>query len=184
MSLKIRLSRAGSKKRPYYHIVLADSRSPRDGKYIERLGSYNPMLPKDSSDRTNINEERIKHWLSMGAKPTDRVARFLGKANIIETPKFREQPKKSRPKQKTLDRIAEQEEKAQAAAEAQATAETDNQPEDKSVTDDADTDSKIDSETISSDNEEKSSEEDNSENEKTTKPSDDASDSEANSEKG
>tara|TARA_Y100001934_G_C12303961_1_gene751431 strand:+ start:1125 stop:1640 length:516 start_codon:yes stop_codon:yes gene_type:complete len=118
MALKIRLSRAGAKKRPYYHIVLADSRSPRDGRYIERLGNYNPMLPKDSGDRVNLKEERIKHWLDQGAQPSDRVARFLGKANIIEMPQHRDQPKKSKPKQKTLDRIAEREEKLKAAKEA------------------------------------------------------------------
>ena len=118
MALKIRLSRAGAKKRPYYRIVLADSRSPRDGKYIERLGSYNPMLEKNSVDRVKLNEERIKYWLSEGAKPTDRIARFLGKANLIDTPQIPEQTKKSLPKQKTLDRIAERDEKAKAAAEA------------------------------------------------------------------
>jgi small subunit ribosomal protein S16 len=118
MALKIRLSRAGAKKRPYYRIVLADSRSPRDGRYIERLGSYDPMLPKNSDDRVKIDEERVKHWLSKGAKPTDRVARFLANAKIIDTPQIPEQTKKSQPKQKTLDRIAEREEKAKAAAEA------------------------------------------------------------------
>ena len=91
MALKIRLSRAGAKKRPYYRIVLADSRSPRDGRYIERLGSYDPMLPKNSDDRVKIDEERVKHWLSKGAKPTDRVARFLANAKIIDTPQIPEQ---------------------------------------------------------------------------------------------
>ena len=118
MALKIRLSRAGAKKRPYYRIVLADSRSPRNGRYIERLGSYDPMLTKNSADRVKIDEERVKHWLSKGAKPTDRVARFLANAKIIDAPQIPEQTKKSQPKQKTLDRIAEREEKAKAAAEA------------------------------------------------------------------
>lgn len=123
MALKIRLSRAGAKKRPYYRIVLADSRSPRDGRYIERLGSYDPMLPKDSEDRVKLDEERIRHWLGEGAQPTERVAKFLGRASIAPMPEIREQPKKSKPKQKTLDRLAEQEEKAKAAAEATAQAE-------------------------------------------------------------
>ena len=118
MSLKIRLSRAGAKKRPYYRVVLADARSPRDGRYLERLGSYNPMLPKDSDQRVQLNEDRIRYWLGQGAQPTDRVAKFLGHAKIRPMPEIREQTKKSQPKQKTLDRLAEQEEKAKAAAEA------------------------------------------------------------------
>ncbi len=80
MSLKIRLARAGAKKRPYYHIVVADSRSPRDGRFIEKLGSYNPMLPADHAERIRLQNERITHWLSEGALPTDRVAKFLGHA--------------------------------------------------------------------------------------------------------
>ena len=82
MSVKIRLSRGGAKKRPYYHIVIADSRRARDGKFIERVGSYNPMLPKDNPDRVKLNEERIKHWLGVGAQPSDRVHRFLGAAGL------------------------------------------------------------------------------------------------------
>ena len=106
MSLKIRLSRAGAKKRPYYHIVVADSRNPRDGRFIEKVGSYNPMLPSDHADRINLNDERIKHWLSNGAQATDRVARFLGNAGLAPKPEYREQPKKSAPKKRAQERAA------------------------------------------------------------------------------
>ena len=98
MSLRIRLSRGGAKKRPYYRIVIADSRMPRDGRFIERVGSYDPMVPRDHPERIKLNEERIRHWLSQGALPSDRVARFLGQANIIEVPTVPEQSKKSKPK--------------------------------------------------------------------------------------
>jgi small subunit ribosomal protein S16 len=88
MSLKIRLMRVGAKKQPHYRIVVADSRSPRDGRFIERVGTYHPMLPRDDAKRIEFNEERVRHWMSKGARPTDRVARFLGKASIIPAPKF------------------------------------------------------------------------------------------------
>ena len=104
MGLKIRLARAGAKKRPYYHIVVADSRSPRDGRFIEKLGSYNPMLPAEHEDRVRLNNDRILHWMDMGALATDRVARFLGKAGIAEMPEYREQPVKSAPKKKAQER--------------------------------------------------------------------------------
>jgi small subunit ribosomal protein S16 len=104
MGLKIRLARAGAKKRPYYHIVVADSRSPRDGRFIERLGSYNPMLPADHAERVRLQPERIQHWMSEGALPTDRVARFLGHAGIAPMPAYREQPIKSAPKKKAQER--------------------------------------------------------------------------------
>ena len=104
MGLKIRLACAGAKKRPYYHIVVADSRSPRDGRFIERLGSYNPMLPAEHADRVRLQDERIKHWLSEGALATDRVARFLGKAGLAPMPVFREQPIQSAPKKKAQER--------------------------------------------------------------------------------
>ncbi|MBB3173974.1 small subunit ribosomal protein S16 [Endobacter medicaginis] len=113
MSLKIRLSRAGAKKRPYYHIVVADSRSPRDGRFIEKVGSYNPMLPSDHADRVRLVGERISHWLSNGAVATDRVARFLGNAGLVEKPAYNEQPKQSAPKKKAQERA-----KAAAAAAA------------------------------------------------------------------
>ncbi len=86
MSLKIRLARGGAKKRPYYSIVVADSRSPRDGRFIEKLGTYNPMLDRAHADRVTLKAERIQHWLGVGALPTDRVARFLGDAGLIEKP--------------------------------------------------------------------------------------------------
>lgn len=123
MSLRIRLSRGGAKKRPYYRIVIADSRSPRDGRFIERVGSYNPMLPKDSDQRIILDEDRIKHWMTQGALPSDRVARFLGNAGIIE--KFvapTNQTKQNLPKEKAQERLREQEEKSAAAAEAAAEA--------------------------------------------------------------
>ena len=104
MSLKIRLARAGAKKRPYYHIVLADSRSPRDGKFLEKLGSYDPMLPAEHADRIRLVDARIQHWMSQGAQPTDRVARFLGKAGLVPMPAYREQPIKSAPKKKAQER--------------------------------------------------------------------------------
>ncbi len=106
MSLKIRLARAGAKKRPYYHIVLADSRSPRDGRYIEKLGSYDPMLPAEHAERIRLQNERITHWLGMGALPTERVARFLGHAGLAPMPAFREraQPIQAAPKKKAQER--------------------------------------------------------------------------------
>ena len=104
MGLKIRLARAGAKKRPYYHIVVADSRSPRDGRFIEKLGSYNPMLPADHADRVRLQEDRISHWLQHGAIATDRVARFLGRAGLAPMPEFREQPQQSAPKRRAQER--------------------------------------------------------------------------------
>lgn len=115
MGLKIRLARAGAKKRPYYHIVIADSRSPRDGRFIEKVGSYNPMLPSEHEDRVRLQPERINYWLAEGALPTDRVARFLGKAELTEPFTYREQPAQSAPKRKAQER-------AKAAAEAEAAA--------------------------------------------------------------
>jgi len=118
MSLKIRLARGGAKKRPFYRIVVADSRMPRDGRFIEKVGTYNPMLNKDDPNRVTLVQERVQHWLSVGALPSDRVARFLGKAEIIPMPTYRESPKKSAPRPKTLEKQAAREEKQQAAAEA------------------------------------------------------------------
>ena len=113
MSVKIRLARAGAKRRPYYHIVVADSRSPRDGKFIEKIGSYNPVLPADHAERVRLQEDRVKHWLSVGAEATDRVARFIGRAGLAPMPVFREQPIQSAPKKKAQERAAE---RAKAAA--------------------------------------------------------------------
>ena len=105
MSLKIRLARAGAKKRPYYRIVVADSRSPRDGRFIEKIGSYDPLLPKDNERRVMIDEERAKHWLETGAKPTDRVARFLSQRNLVEW-KHGNNPQKAIMKTKAKERRA------------------------------------------------------------------------------
>jgi small subunit ribosomal protein S16 len=104
MGLKIRLARAGAKKRPYYHIVIADSRSPRDGRFIERVGSYNPMLPAEHADRVRLQPERLSHWLENGAVATERVAKFLGKAGLAPMPKWNEQPVQSAPKKKAQER--------------------------------------------------------------------------------
>lgn len=120
MSLRIRLARGGAKKRPYYRIVVADSRMPRDGRYIEKIGVYNPMLAKDDPNRVAFVEERVRHWLSVGAKPSDRVARFLGRAEIIAAPAIPAQTKKHLPKAKAQERQREAEEAAKAAAEAAA----------------------------------------------------------------
>jgi len=120
MSWKIRLSRGGAKKRPYYRIVVADARSPRDGRFIERVGSYNPMLPQDHAERLLLKTDRIQHWLSVGAQPTDRVARFLANAGLAQAPKRFEQTKKSQPKEKAQERIRAREEAAAKAAEAAA----------------------------------------------------------------
>ncbi len=123
MSLKIRLSRGGAKKRPFYRIVVADSRSPRDGRYIEKIGTYDPLLPRDSAQRVNLEVERAKHWLSHGAQPTDRVLRFLDAAGLMKR-EARLNPHKGQPGQKRLDREEAkqkaEEEKAKAAAEAAA----------------------------------------------------------------
>lgn len=123
MSLKIRLARGGAKKRPYYRIVVADSKSPRDGRYIERIGTYDPLLPKGSPERIKLVEDRVKHWLGHGAQPTDRVLRFLDTAGIRKRD-ARVNPQKGEPGKKRLEREeakkAAAEEKAKAAAEAAA----------------------------------------------------------------
>ena len=124
MSLKIRLSRGGAKKRPFYRVVVADSRSPRDGRFIERIGSYNPMLQKDDPNRFIINEERAKHWLGVGAQPSDRMARKLSTLGLVEKPDIPEQTKKDKPRAKTLERMKENEEKEKAIADAPAAEET------------------------------------------------------------
>lgn len=119
MALKIRLSRGGSKKRPFYRVVVADSRMPRDGRYIEKVGTYDPLLPKEGGERVNLVEDRIKHWISKGAKPTDRVLRFLAEVGIMERAP-RNNPNKAKPGTKALERIEEKkqkEEDAKAAAE-------------------------------------------------------------------
>ncbi|MEM6943239.1 MAG: 30S ribosomal protein S16 [Pseudomonadota bacterium] len=117
MSIKIRLARGGSKKRPFYRIVAADSRMPRDGRFIEKLGTYNPLLPKDSESRVQMNVERVTHWLGQGAQPTDRVARFLEAAGMREKAE-RANPQKAEPGKKAQERAKEREEKRAAAEEA------------------------------------------------------------------
>lgn len=119
MAMKIRLARGGSKKRPFYRIVAADSRMPRDGRYIEKLGTYNPLLPKDSEERVKMDIERVRHWLNEGAQPTDRVSRFLEAAGVLDK-KDRSNPQKGEPGKKAQERAAEKAEKAAAAAEAEA----------------------------------------------------------------
>lgn len=119
MALKMRLARAGSKKRPYYHIIIADARAPRDGRFIERIGAYNPMFSKDSEERVKLDADRAKHWLSVGAQATDRVARFLDAAGLLKR-EARNNPKKAEPGEKAKERV---EAKAQAAADAKAAAE-------------------------------------------------------------
>jgi small subunit ribosomal protein S16 len=119
MAMKIRLARGGSKKRPHYSIVASDSRMPRDGRFIEKLGTYNPLLAKDSEDRVRMNVERVQYWLDQGAQPTDRVSRFLEAAGVLEK-KERSNPKKAHPGKKAVERAEEKAAKAAAAAEAAA----------------------------------------------------------------
>ncbi len=118
MALRIRLARGGAKKRPFYRIVVAESTAPRDGRFIEKVGTYNPLLPKDHPERVTLKEERIKYWLSVGAKPTDRVLRFLDAAGLAKRePRYN--PKKAQPGEKALARKAEKEAKAAEAAAAE-----------------------------------------------------------------
>tara|TARA_B100000508_G_scaffold140025_1_gene139727 strand:- start:300 stop:806 length:507 start_codon:yes stop_codon:yes gene_type:complete len=123
MALAMRLSRGGRKKRPFHRIVVADKRMPRDGRYIERLGTYNPLLAKDDENRVNLNEERIKYWLSEGAEPSYRVAVFLGKAGLAPMPAQRNNPQKAEPSEATKLRVADKAEKKANAAEAAKAAE-------------------------------------------------------------
>ncbi|SDE28993.1 small subunit ribosomal protein S16 [Paracoccus isoporae] len=118
MAMKIRLARGGSKKRPHYAIVATDSRMPRDGRFLEKLGTYNPLLPKDSEQRVQMNMERVAYWLEQGAQPTDRIARFLEAAGVREKA-TRANMKKAQPGKKAQDRIKEREDKAAAAKEAE-----------------------------------------------------------------
>lgn len=121
MPVSLRLSRGGSKKRPYYKIVVANSRSPRDGKYLEQVGTYNPLLAKDDENRVRLVEDRVRYWIGVGAQPTDRVARMLDKAGIKERAATLN-PKKGEPGQKAKDRAEEKAEKAREAEEAAAAA--------------------------------------------------------------
>ena len=123
MALKIRLSRGGAKKRPFYKIVVAEALSPRDGKFIERLGSYNPMVAKDHAERLVLDIERAKYWLSKGAQPTLRVAKMLSSDGLVKAPVIRDQPIKSAPGKKRQEREAEASEKSAAPVEVSATEE-------------------------------------------------------------
>jgi small subunit ribosomal protein S16 len=134
MAVAIRLSRGGSKKRPYYKIVVADERSARDGKFIERIGSYNPLLAKDDAARVTLDTDRAKHWLSVGAQPTDRVARFLDAAGVRERA-ARSNPNKGKPGEKAVERKEEQEKRVADAAEAAAAAAAAPAPEPEVVED-------------------------------------------------
>lgn len=120
MALKLRLARHGRKALPFYAVVVTDSRSPRDGKYIEKVGTYDPRQPKDSDRRVVLNGERVTYWLSQGAQPTDRVAIFLGKAGLAPAPEQKNNPQKSQPKAKAQERAKEKAKKAEAAAAAAA----------------------------------------------------------------
>lgn len=121
MSVSLRLSRGGSKKRPYYKVVVSNSRAPRDGKYLEQVGTYNPLLAKDDENRVRLVEDRVRYWLGVGAQPTDRVARLLDKAGIKER-KVTLNPKAGVPGKKAQERAEERAEKAREAAEAAAAA--------------------------------------------------------------
>jgi small subunit ribosomal protein S16 len=122
MALRIRMARGGAKKRPFYRIVVADSRSPRDGRFIERIGSYDPLLPQGNENRVKIDQEKAKEWLAKGALPSDRVARFLAAVNLFTLPARPEQTKQPKPKAKAQERAKEQAEKAAAAEAAPAAA--------------------------------------------------------------
>ena len=123
MALKIRLARGGAKKRPFYRIVVAEASAPRDGRYVERVGTYNPMVPKDNDQRITLKAERITYWLGQGAQPTERVQKMLASAGLAEAPVIREQPKKSAPGRKRAEREAEEAAAAEGAAAAEAPAE-------------------------------------------------------------
>ena len=123
MALKIRLARGGAKKRPFYRIVVAEASAPRDGRYVERVGTYNPMVPKDHEQRLTLNGERISFWMSKGAQPTERVHKMLASVGLMAAPVLRDQPKKSAPGKKRAEREAAAAEAAAAEAEAAQAAE-------------------------------------------------------------
>ena len=137
MAVAIRLSRGGAKKRPYYRIVVSDTRSPRDGKYLEQIGTYNPLLAKDSPERVKLNEDRARYWLGVGAKPSDRVHRFLDAAGILER-EARNNPKKGEPGEAAKERAEEKAAKAAEAEEAAKAAEEEaNAPAEEAAAEDA-----------------------------------------------
>ena len=138
MALKIRLSRGGSKKRPFYRIVVAEAASPRDGRYVERIGHYNPMVAKDNDQRLVVDGERVKHWMGLGAKPTERVQKLLSTLSLTPAVEMRDQPKKSAPGKKRAEREAEEAATAEAAAaEAAAEAPAEEAPAEEAVADEA-----------------------------------------------
>ena len=120
MAVALRLSRGGSKKRPFFRIVAADVRAPRDGRYLERLGTYNPMKEKSDPERVTLNKDRIKYWLSVGAKPTERVQKFLANEKLADKPVINKQTKQDKPKKKTLEKLKAKEEKVKAKEQAAA----------------------------------------------------------------
>ncbi len=122
MSVKIRMTRGGAKKRPYYRLVVAESSSPRDGRFIEQVGTYNPMLPREHEDRIRLNTDRLQAWLAQGAQPSDRVARFLADAGLIAKRPIPTQTKKNLPKARAQERMKEAAAAAQAVADAEAAA--------------------------------------------------------------
>lgn len=136
MAIALRLSRGSAKKRPYYRIVAADSRKPRDGKYLEQIGTYNPLLAKDDEKRVQLNEERAKYWLGVGAQPSDRVARFLDAAGIRER-EARNNPNKAKPGEKATERAEEKAQKEADAAEAAKAAEEEAPAEEAEATEGA-----------------------------------------------
>ena len=136
MALKIRLARGGAKKRPFYRIVVAEASAPRDGRYVERVGTYNPMVPKDHEQRLTLNGERINFWMSKGAQPTERVHKMLASAGLMSAPVMRDQPKKSAPGKKRAEREAAAAEAA-ADAEAQAAQAVEDAPAEEAVAEDA-----------------------------------------------
>ena len=136
MAMKIRLARGGSKKRPFYRVVAADSRMPRDGRFIEKLGTYNPLLPKDSEDRVKMNMERIQYWLDQGAQPTDRISRMLEAAGVLAK-KERNNPQKGEPGDKAKERAEEKAAKTAAADEAAAAPVEEEAPAEEAATEEA-----------------------------------------------
>ena len=144
MALKIRLSRGGSKKRPFYRIVVAEAASPRDGRYVERIGHYNPMVAKDNDQRLVVDGDRVKHWMGLGAKPTERVQKLLSTLSLTPAVEMRDQPKKSAPGKKRAEREAEEaataeaaEAEAAAAADAAAEAPAEEAPEEEAAAEEA-----------------------------------------------
>ena len=137
MALKIRLARGGAKKRPFYRIVVAEAAAPRDGRYVERVGTYNPMVPKDHEQRLTLNGERINFWMSKGAQPTERVHKMLASAGLMAAPVLRDQPKKSAPGKKRAEREAAAAEAAAETAAAEAAAATEAAPAEEAPAEEA-----------------------------------------------